>query len=117
MWNYIINSTLKREAATVLMLWLLAMSTFIIVKGPPDTQMQVLQLFALPISLIFAGAYGLDWISKQTNIAGPPAPMREPGSMTPMAPVATDVVVSTPSDNSQPGDTTVTTSTNNVASG
>lgn len=106
--NYLINSTLKREAATVLMLWLLAVSTFIIIKGPPDIQMQVLQLFALPISLIFAGAFGLDWISKQTNIAGPPAPMREAGSMEPIKPVATDVAVD---------DVAVKTETNNVASG
>lgn len=72
MLDYLKTSTLKREAATALMVWLLGMSTYIIFTNPSEVQLQVLGMFSLPIPLIFAGAYGMDWISKQTSIAGPP---------------------------------------------
>lgn len=73
MWRYISKSTLKREAATLLMMWLCSMATYIIVHSEASIQVQVLGMFVLPVGVIFAGAFGTDWISKQTNIAGPPS--------------------------------------------
>ena len=72
MWAYISNSTLKREAATVAMLWLMSMATYVILTNKAEVQVQILSMFVLPIGGIFAAAFGADWISKQTNIAGPP---------------------------------------------
>lgn len=71
MWAYISNSTLKREAASVAMIWLIAMATYIILTNEAAIQVQVLSMFVLPVGGIFAAAFGADWISKQTNIAGP----------------------------------------------
>ena len=72
MWQYLRQSTLKREAATVLMLWLLCMSTYVIIVSSEATKVQLVESFLLPVGVIFAGAFGLDWIAKQTTIAGPP---------------------------------------------
>ena len=72
MWQYISHSTLKREAASVVMIWYLAVTTKVLWSAPPEIQLQIVQMHTLPIGIIFAGAFGLDWISKQTNIAGPP---------------------------------------------
>ncbi len=72
MWDYISRSTLKREAASIAMLWLLGMATYIILTSDTSIQVQVLSMFVLPIGGIFAAAFGADWISKQTTIAGPP---------------------------------------------
>ncbi|MDQ0456058.1 hypothetical protein [Rhizobium paknamense] len=72
MWDYISRSTLKREVAALLMLWLLALATWHAVTGGTPQAWQVIELFTLPIGVIFAGAFGLDWIAKQTTLAGPP---------------------------------------------
>lgn len=69
--TYISKSTLKREAAGLAMLWLLSMATYIIATNGPVIQVQVLEMFVLPFGAIFAAAFGADWISKQTNLAGP----------------------------------------------
>lgn len=71
MLNYIKHSTLKREAASILMLWLLGMSTYVIITSSETIKVQMLENFIYPIGIIFAAAFGLDWISKQTTIAGP----------------------------------------------
>jgi hypothetical protein len=56
------------------MLWLLCVATYLIVTaGTFEQKFQVVSLFAWPIMIAFAGAFSLDWISKQTTIAGPPA--------------------------------------------
>lgn len=70
-WRYISKSTLKREAAAASMVWLLYMAGHVIMTNDAVTQIQVLQMFVLPIVAIFGAAFGADWISKQTNIAGP----------------------------------------------
>ena len=73
MWSYISRSTLKREAAAVLMLWLLGMASYLIVTSEPTIALQVWMALVLPITGIFGMAFGMDWISKQTNLAGPPS--------------------------------------------
>lgn len=79
MLNYLKTSTLKREASTVLMLWLLVMSTYVIIISSEPVKVQILESFIYPIGIIFAGAFGLDWIAKQTNIAGPPTSQTKDG--------------------------------------
>lgn len=66
------QKTLKREVAFVLMVWLISLSTWVAVTGGTPQAIQIIDMFILPIGMIFAGAFGLDWISKSTNIAGPP---------------------------------------------
>lgn len=74
MWKYISASTLKREAAAMVMFWLLGMATYLIIAATSfEQQFQVVGLFAWPIMGLFAGAFSLDWVSKQTDIAGPPS--------------------------------------------
>lgn len=73
MWSYISASTLKREAASVIMFWLLAAATYIMLTADTfEQRFQVLSIFALPIMGIFTAAFGADFIAKQTNIGGPP---------------------------------------------
>jgi hypothetical protein len=72
--QYITNSTLKREFALFLTLWLLGAATYLLlVSTVSDMQFRILELFAYPILVGAFGVFGLDWVSKQTNIAGPPA--------------------------------------------
>jgi hypothetical protein len=72
--QYISNSTLKREFALFLTLWLLGAATYLLlVSTVSDMQFRILELFAYPILVGAFGVFGLDWVSKQTNIAGPPA--------------------------------------------
>lgn len=75
MWKYITASTLKREFALFLTLWLLGMASYLLIVGATDMQFRILELFAYPILVGAFGVFGLDWISKQTTIAGPPADM------------------------------------------
>ncbi len=66
------KKTFKREVAIVLMIWLIALATWVAVTGGTPQALQIIDVFIMPIGMIFAGAFGLDWISKSTNIAGPP---------------------------------------------
>lgn len=71
---YISKSTLKREFALFLTIWLLSAATYLIVIGVSfENKFQVLSLFTWPILAGAFGVFGLDWVSKQTTIAGPPA--------------------------------------------
>lgn len=91
MMNYLKTSTLKREAASVLMLWLISISTYVILTSADGVKVQILEAFILPVGVLFAGAFGLDWISKQTTIAGPP--MSEAGAVPPTPPDTVTVAV------------------------
>lgn len=71
---YISKSTLKREFALFLTIWLLSAATYLIVIGVSfENKFQVLSLFTWPILAGAFGAFSLDWVSKQTDIAGPPS--------------------------------------------
>jgi hypothetical protein len=73
MWSYLARSTLKREFASTLMLWLLAMSTYLIIIAPTwDQAYRLLGDYVLPIMGIATAAFGADFVAKQTNIGGPP---------------------------------------------
>jgi hypothetical protein len=91
MMKYLKGSTLKREAASVLMLWLVGISTYVILTSGDAVKVQILEAFILPVGVLFAGAFGLDWISKQTTIAGPP--MTEAGASPPTPPDTVTVAV------------------------
>jgi hypothetical protein len=72
--RYITASTLKREYAAFLTVWLLGMATSLLYRDVvSEMQYRILELFAYPILVGAFGVFGLDWISKQTTIAGPPA--------------------------------------------
>lgn len=72
--DYITRSTLKREFAFFLVSWLIGMATYLLLTATvSDMQFRILELFAYPILAGAFGVFGLDWISKQTTIAGPPA--------------------------------------------
>jgi hypothetical protein len=70
--EYISRSTLKREYAMFLTLWLLGVATYLLLTEITDMQFRVLELFAYPILIGAFGVFGLDWAAKQTNLAGPP---------------------------------------------
>lgn len=73
MWKYLTNSTLKREFALFLSLWLIGAATYLLAaKTVSDMQFRILDLFTWPILGGAFGVFGMDWISKQTHIAGPP---------------------------------------------
>ena len=73
MWDYISKSTLKREAASVLMLWYLGIGTWLMATGTAAMAKEMWESLMLLVFALFGGAFGLDWISKQTTIAGPPS--------------------------------------------
>lgn len=73
MWQYITNSTLKREFAIFLTVWLLVVATYLFIVGATDMQFRILELFTYPILAGAFAAFGLDFIAKQTNLGGPPA--------------------------------------------
>ena len=70
--EYISRSTLKREYAMFLTLWLLGMASYLLLTEITAMQFRVLELFAYPILVGAVGVFGLDWAAKQTNLAGPP---------------------------------------------
>jgi len=72
--GYITRSTLKREFALFLVLWLLSAATYLILAASvSDMQFRILELFAYPILVGAFGVFGLDWVAKQTTLAGPPS--------------------------------------------
>lgn len=76
--KYLTSSTLKREFAVALVTWWAGLGTYLMVRAPSTQQIADASLVAwgaltIPILTVAAGAFGADWISKQTNIAGPPA--------------------------------------------
>lgn len=78
MWKYITNSTLKREFAVVLTVWWAGIGTWLLIRSPltsivPDAAMATWAGLTIPVMTFDAAAFGADWLSKQTNIAGPPA--------------------------------------------
>ncbi|WP_319517224.1 hypothetical protein [uncultured Martelella sp.] len=66
------EKTFKREAATFLMLWFMALTSWGFFTGTEDMRKYILGMLIIPIPTIFAGAYGLDWIGKKTHWGGPP---------------------------------------------
>lgn len=77
MWEYISRSTMKREIASLGFIWWLGMGTGLLWRAPatqtvPDAALQVWQGLGVLIVGLVGAAFGTDWISKQTTIAGPP---------------------------------------------
>lgn len=77
MWEYISRSTMKREIATALLMWWCGMGTALLLRAPPsqavpDAAMATWAGLAVIVIGFAVGAFGTDWISKQTTIAGPP---------------------------------------------
>lgn len=75
---YISASTLKREFAGAVMVWYLAVGTWLMHRLPitatvPDAAMQVWGGLQVVVFTLAGSAFAADWISKQTDIAGPPS--------------------------------------------
>ncbi len=77
MWGYITRSTMKREFAVALTVWWAVLGTYLMVRLPvaqytPDAGLAAWGALTIPVLTIAAAAFGTDWVSKQTTIAGPP---------------------------------------------
>ncbi len=75
--DYISRSTLKREFASGVVFWWMILGTYLMVRLPitqyaPDAALVAWGALTLPVLGLAGAAYGTDWISKQTTIAGPP---------------------------------------------
>lgn len=76
-WEYISRSTLKREIATGFLIWWLGVGTFLLLRVPttqlvPDAALVTWSGLGVIVVGFATAAFGTDWISKQTTIAGPP---------------------------------------------
>jgi hypothetical protein len=75
--EYISRSTMKREIATALLVWWCGLGTGLMLRTPvsqytPDAALSTWSGMGVLIVGFAAAAFGTDWISKQTTIAGPP---------------------------------------------
>jgi hypothetical protein len=77
MWEYISRSTMKREIATVFLMWWIAVGTYLLARTPvtqivPDAALSTWAGLGVIVVGFATAAFGADWLSKQTTIAGPP---------------------------------------------
>lgn len=77
LWEYVTRSSLKREFASMVMGWWIGLGTYLLIRAPvtqfaQDAAMQAWGALSLPVFALATAAFGADWISKQTTIAGPP---------------------------------------------
>lgn len=77
LWEYITRSTMKREFAALVFGWWSGVGTYLMIRAPvtqlaQDASTQAWGALSIPVFTLIVGAFGTDWISKQTTIAGPP---------------------------------------------
>lgn len=77
LWEYVTRSTLKREFSSLVFGWWAGLGTYLMIRVPvtqmaQDAALQAWGALSIPVFGLAAAAYGSDWISKQTTIAGPP---------------------------------------------
>lgn len=75
--DYISRSTLKREFASFVMGWWIALGTYLMIRTPitqlaQDAAMQAWGALSIPVFSLASLAFGADFVAKQTNLAGPP---------------------------------------------
>lgn len=102
-WDYVARSTLKREFASLVMGWWAGVGTYLMFRAPvnqlaQDAAMQAWGALAIPVFGLVTAAYGTDWISKQTTIAGPPMGTEIKTETTVTDTTATTTTSSTPAD-------------------
>lgn len=76
-WEYVSRSTMKREIASAAFFAWLGFGAFLMLRTPvtqiaPDAALSTWNGLATFMFGLVVGAFGTDWISKQTTIAGPP---------------------------------------------
>lgn len=76
-WEYVSRSTMKREIASVAFFGWLIILAILSFRLPttqivPDAALSTWSNMATFFFGLIVGAFGTDWISKQTTIAGPP---------------------------------------------
>lgn len=77
LWEYISRSTMKREFACAVFGWWAGLGTYLMIRTSveqmvQDAAMQAWGALSLPVFGLVTFAFGTDWVSKQTTIAGPP---------------------------------------------
>jgi hypothetical protein len=76
-WEYVARSTLKREIATGFLIWWMLVGTYLLCRVPitqlvPDAALVTWSGLGVIVVGFATAAFGADWVSKQTTIAGPP---------------------------------------------
>ncbi len=66
------RKTYKREFALALTLWFLGLASFAFFTADTDAKLKILDMLALPVFGTAVTAFGLTWVTKQTNFGGPP---------------------------------------------
>lgn len=75
--EYISRSTMKREIASIFLFWWMAVGTHLLIRVPvtqlvPDAALVTWAGLGVIVVGFATAAFGADWVSKQTTIAGPP---------------------------------------------
>jgi hypothetical protein len=102
-WEYIARSTCKREIATAFLIWWAGVGTYLMCRVPitqlvPDAALTTWAGLGVIVVGFAVGAFGTDWISKQTTIAGPPMGQEIKTETTVSEGSATTSTTSTPVD-------------------
>lgn len=76
--EYISRSTMKREIASLFLFWWMGVGTHLLIRVPvtqlvPDAALVTWAGLGVIVVGFATAAFGADWVSKQTNIAGPPS--------------------------------------------
>lgn len=106
-WEYISRSTLKREVAVIFLMWWAAVGTYLMMRAPstqltPDAAMVTWSGLQVVVVGFATAAFGTDWISKQTTIAGPPMNTEIKTQTTVTDTTATSTTSSVPVDETKP---------------
>lgn len=103
MWEYISRSTMKREIASGFLIWWMIIGTYLLCRVPitqlvPDAALVTWSGLGVIVVGFATAAFGADWVSKQTTIAGPPMNTEIKTETTVSDGSATTTTSSTPAD-------------------
>lgn len=76
--EYISRSTMKREISAFIAFWWMVLGTYLMARLPitqfaPDAALVTWYGLTPFVFGLVGAAFGADWVSKQTNLAGPPS--------------------------------------------
>lgn len=98
---------MKREIATIFLIWWAGVGTYLMCRVPitqlvPDAALTTWAGLGVIVVGFAVGAFGTDWISKQTTIAGPPMNTEIKTETTVTEGSATTTTSSAPTDQPDP---------------
>ncbi len=67
------DKTYKREFAFSLVIYFLTLAGIAFWQGDEETRLKLLDMLTWPVFGTAITAFGMTWVTKQTNLAGPPA--------------------------------------------